>query len=458
MSRKRKPSKFANLVGTLLLIGCIAALYMFMPVAITKENVEKHLQLFNTYVSKQSTDNNKEGSFTWGDISLEGWGFEKQALIANPSINLTDKIDGSKWTIATPSAVATPDRSPDILHFAVPGAITLSLNGDLKQTMTFSAPPKYSYFDGNREGMHTLEHDFKLPSQITLTPAKTTDDRGDKISTVVISYDGMPVLRSTVKPEAGERTILAEFSNLRISTDQVEQVVVTTLMSRYSEKKLPENAVEGSYSLMMTDLLLSQADGVMTPYSFSGDFKFATVPPAPLPTDVNPETTTPPKASTEFTISKMQLIASEFEIKLEGKVVASPDDPLLSGDILLEIKNAGNFLASKLVPSEVKPIVESALLKISGQAIDATTTVSLPIKREKNGTLYIGSLTFEELTAAIFADIMANQPTVTHLPENPPANAPGAAPVSPVATTPPPAVNLGILPTPPAPPAPAEKK
>ncbi|NBX02974.1 MAG: hypothetical protein EBR02_02690 [Alphaproteobacteria bacterium] len=435
-----------RIVGPIIIIGLVAYMAMSSSAAITKQNIEKNLQSLAKFVEKQAADSGREGKLTYGDVVFEGIGFGKRAIIHNVTLSLAEKsmTDTSKWSLSTASVVVVPDAFLDEkLFFHFPDPINVTENSDLRSTISFLEAPKFSYFDGTIKNVHSIEQVLTLPEKITITPALSVDDTTTpKTGVVEIAFDKSPVINSTVLPDSKERIYNLDIKNIKVSSAQTARLVASNIASHYSEKQVDENTLEGKYTLSLVEVLLLNGETVMKPYTFAADLNIKSKVQRTAETAEKPAITTTNLA--DVAINKLSLLSSEFEIKAEGKASAAVDDPLFFGDGTVTITNAGNAVASDIIPQQAKGPVSMALQKLTGAPVEAETQVSLPLKREKNGIFYINTMTFEELANSIFTDLMNAEQSQTApaaqddssvpttLPNEPPAAAAGAAPVSPV--------------------------
>ncbi len=113
----------------------------------------------------------------------------------------------------------------------------------------------------------------------------------------------------------------------------------------------------------------------------------------------------------EVVLNSFTFSNPEFKLSATGKFANIKGDPLTSGHIDVNIYNLPKFLESEIVEMENRQLVENALVKITGNSLEGQQQASFSAKREQNGVLYIGNVTFEELVASIFSSSFMSNPT-----------------------------------------------
>jgi|GEM_PF-3183454 len=441
-SRRKKPSKRANFFGFLALAVCIVVLVFFQGGSLSREKVEAQLKLHSDQLSEWAATNHKESKLSFGDITIAGLGHDTHAIISNVEFALADKgqMETGKWSATTASVTVAAASTLEALVFAMPEPIQVLLNNNLKLTITPSAPIKYYYTDMIKNAVPTQTHNFVLPEQIDFKPV-ADGDKASQAQPFSIAYDSNPLVRKVVLPASKQRDIEMKFTNFRLIRDEADAVVAPLLLSHYTDQLREDGALEGTYNLEMNDMLLLQANGMMKPYSYAADVSFVQTPPKPIEGDAEGAASI---GTTEVAVKSLSLVTNEFNINATGNIFSSTDDALLYGEGTIEISNAASFIGSSLVPMELKPIVEAALVKITGAPIGPETPVSITLKRDSHSPFFIGGKQFEELVTELLGDMLRSQPTITTLPEALPNAQDGAAPYAPVVSGP-----AGDLPAPP---------
>ena len=453
MSEKKKQSLFIRIVGPIVIFACLIYTGMGnIGTDFSRELLVQKLEALSQSFARHAHENGKEGKLTYGEITVTGWGFKKHATIKNISLVVSEKglLDTTKWTLSTATVEVTPDTFVEgQLYFTFPDPINIIENSDQKAVVTFPTPPKYAYFAGKKNKVNQVEHVVSLPASITITPSRSVDDVNvTKSDVLTVTYDANPTLSNIFLLDTKEHKSVVEFKNLKINGEEGARAVATLLSSKFDEKQISDTKLEGHYTLQVTDLLLLIGENEMKPYNITADLSTSSTLSHPRGKEGEPKPA-PVATSADIQINQLTLVTSDFDIKVDGKVSEAQDDPLLYGSANLTINNVANFIASELVPQQTRGALAMAIEKIVGTPVDATTSVLIPLNREKNGVFYINNLTFEELAASIFTDLMNapqdapgasidTTPQPSELPETSPADAAGAgaAPYDPVVSAP----------------------
>ncbi len=433
---RQKQPLIIRVFGPVIII--ILAIYVGLSSAmkVSRDVIEQHLQTLSALIERQAAAAGKEGKLTYGDITFEGFGFDKHAVISNVSISIAENVVtyNNKWSLSTSAIHIAPDAFLDSKFFiSLPAPINIIQNSELKYVVSYPTHPKLAYFDGVKGTSQIIEQSLSLPEKIIISPAQSVDDSGvSKSGSVEISYAPMPLLKSSQNNAEKHRDYDIEIKDLKIAGDEGVRLTAGAISSHYSESQVDEGKISGKYILSLTDLLVFGGESITHPYSIHADF------------DINSQS-----GVDDINIEKLSLIGSDFDLSLSGKVMSASDDPLLFGSAKLAVNNAGRFISSELIPQVAKGTIAMALQKLSGSPLEPNTHLELPLKREKNSQFYIGDTSFESLAAAVFNDMMQQQnedkapdaardtsPVPSTLPDAPPSAANGAAPYSPVISAP----------------------
>lgn len=368
--------------------------------AITTENIELRLQQLGAHLADEAAQHGKEAKLTYGTIEVEGWGYNKRATVDNISLELSEKTPLNtthRWSFSTVQMQVLPDPMlPNNLFFVFSEPVNVIENSQLKTIISFSAPPKYGYFDGRDSKEHAVIHSLRLPSQLILTPGKAVDEIENKGHTITITFDENPLMQLRLLPESHERTMVYGFRNVSIMSDDGSQATIAALESNVHETLGADNRPQGKSQLKVLDIVLRDHEKVSKAYSLITDIDYSGDAPG-----LEIGNWLSGSGASDMTINQMQLATDDFKIKMTGKVSLATNDPLPSGDVNLEIENVKQFLESELIPAMAKPSLTEALQKVTGQPVAALSHATLPVKREKNGVMYVGGVTFEELAATM---------------------------------------------------------
>jgi hypothetical protein len=444
-SGKRRYHPMSAALGVAILAASILVILFTGAPGMTQIDIEQHLKQFSTDIGSEAAGSGREAKFNWGNITIEGWGYNKHGMVDDVSFELAEKslLDTTRWTLSTAKMHVYPD--PSMLRrliFVFSEPVNVIENGQLKSIMTFSSPLKYVYYDGLLHKVHVIEHAVHLPEQITLTPAKTIDAASKDVpGNVMITYDKDPVWKFKSMPDSGERESEYLFRNMKIASQDGTQATIASISGGFKEKPGDDKRPLGNYKLAVIDLALRDSDKSTKSYSLSADINYT----GNLP-DMKQGRLVAATGDTELTLNQVQLTTDDFKVKASGTISMVNEDPLPSGKLDIDIDNVQKLVASELIPASSRRVVASALQKITGQPFESLTNVTIPLKREKNGLLYVGTVTFEELAAATFSDMLKNAPASeaapmpapspeTAVPE-PDNAAPDVVPVQPPAAAP----------------------
>ncbi|MDE3060523.1 MAG: hypothetical protein KGJ06_05880, partial [Pseudomonadota bacterium] len=266
-------------------------------------------------------------------------------------------------------------------------------NDQPRAIVSFSAPVKYGYALEHQGNNHYVLQSLHLPNRITLTG---TPSAGEPPMRTVITYDANPVLRVKIQQEQGLRDTLYEFHHVTVAMNDAVEATIASILGHFDGKTGPNGKPEGKYTLAVAGLV--PHGGNAPAYNLSADIDYSAEPPA------GPQGTV--AAGEQMQINRFELKSDLFSIHAAGTVVTAGDDPLPYGNVTLNIDNVPQFLASSLVPADMRPSVSDALQKITGAPAAAQAGAQIPMKRDKNGTFYIGNSTFEALAASALANML----------------------------------------------------
>ncbi len=394
--------RLISIIGILIMAAAIAVIMSSGASIINKEGIEQRLQLFSVHVADEAAKQGREGKFSYGAIGMEGWGYSKYAVVQNVSLEIAERsvLDTTRWTFSTTRMLVMPDPvTASTLLFVFPEPVNVIENSQLRTRVLFSDPLRYSYFDGMEKQAHTIVHAVYLPPQVTLAEAHAVDSPAGK-EEKIITYDPNPLVRLTVRPEVNEREGIYAFANLRITETNGQMITASSLVSRFSESGGEDGRPLGSYTLQVDDLALKgqKTYDINADVSYRGDMPFLTL-----------KDWTPAAGETDITLNRFSVAGEDFMVKASGAFSRATNDPLPFGSIMIEIDNLRQLLASDLVPEQAREPLADILMKATGQTAVPMVHTILPVKREQNGTLYVGQMTFEEVAASLLAKLFKSE-------------------------------------------------
>ena len=441
-SMKKCLNKKFSVIALLAVVAGGAALWFVWFGAsslMSKEIVENELQNLSAQISEEAEEQGKTAKFTYGEVEITGWGYNKKAVVHNPAIEVAVKgaPEGKNWLVSTDSVVAEADPTNAqraILSASAP--FNISEDGKQKSVVSFAEPLKYAYTQLNVDGFKSAVQDIFVPTQITISQVIAPVEGGSAPVAVapknqtIISFATAPTLQILSSAEKNKRIVSYDFSGLSVINDDGNKVTIGSIIGKFNkENSDAEGSASEKYSLALGDIVLANATHSSQPYAFNLDTAIAgtiTTPKAgesPVTTVADTPTPVAPTSvvSKKITLNEISLAGADFKIHAAGDISVESSDPLPSGLLNFQIDNLQKFLGSEIVPAEMRGVVEAVLEKMTGQPASKQENIAVPFKREKNGVLYLGNSTFEALTASVLGNVLTNRPaSAEHIPETAP--------------------------------------
>lgn len=406
---RRAPSALMRGVGVVILVASAAVVLLSGTSLITPEHIAAQLTRFGNYVATSAEARGKEGRFAYAGLDIQGWGYEKQGVIKNVTIELGEKslLDTTKWTFSTASVgVRSDSASASRLFFECAEPINIIFNGQLKTTLTGTSPIRYGVLEGQQNGQVFVQHTLALPPQLLFTFPAPVGEENEQHRRTILSYDAGPLLSIQDMPVGNTREVKAQFNHLKMVGSDGTLASADVVSGQMQETINDENKIDGRYSATVSGFSLGAGSTAGKPYNMNASFRYSG---DRAGLDI---TTLLPMMGTDaqMTLDTLSLVADNFTMNAQGNLATSLDDPLPHGAVDITIENAGNFIGSDLIPDHVRNGVLMVLEKISGQTLMPESRVVIALKREKNGVFYVGNVTFEELTASLLKDILLARP------------------------------------------------
>lgn len=411
-----------------------------------RDIVENSLQQLSQQLENAGRKYGKEVKLSHGKIDIEGWGYNKQAVVHDVVIEVTGDVIGHpmKFIFSTENMViSSGPGGPGQLIMLLSKPVNLSRNGVPVKSFVFSEPLLYSYAQMKTGGGQAFRHDIALPKKIVLLEpqpeniadgTKNSDGQVDN-EEAVLNFDKSPTAQILYMPEQRARATTIDFSGFTLSKHGENIITIGSFNTRINEGSGDaEGRIAGKYKLEIADMVLYKDKDSTKPYALKIDTDYTVDTNKQKTSDANPDASssftpdpslnnTGPDENRDVVVNEISLSNPDFKLIAAGKISNIKGDPLPSGDMNVEIDNLQQFMASEFVAMEGKTMIEAALVKITGQPLAEQTQVSIPMKREKSGIFYIGKTTFEELVSYLLStSIMLNQGSgVERLPEITPA-------------------------------------
>lgn len=397
----RKPaSPLLRGIGIVALIGSLAMIFSTGSNPVSPETVEASLKRFGDYVATDAAKSGKEGRFSYGEIEARGFLMNRFAMVHDVTLEIKKQtlLESVSWSLFTPQMAVVPDAiMAHRLYYVFGEPVTVRKNGQSAATIAFSEPLKYGQSESHGKKATFLNQVFKLPPSITITPAAP-----EGAGSVVIAYDKNPTVEITSAPEIGLRKSKYDFRHINVTAGTQKPLSIGAYTTELNEKKDEKGVVQGQYTMAMTDL---QTEATPKPCNVNIDIAY--VGDQPLLKLVGYVSSTP---DTSATVKTLALDCADFKITAEGTLGRAPEDPLPSGQLNVKLQNVKELMASQLLGQQGREMLSQVLVKITGQPVDTLTNAEIPLKRDKNGTFYIGDVTFEQLAASLFSNMIGTSP------------------------------------------------
>lgn len=426
MTSEKLNARLPAIVG-LMVLGVALANVLFEDVPnVSKESITQYLQKMGEHAAHEAAIAGKEGKLTFGDINIQGWGYEKYATVSNLDLELTDKSGGKNWGFTTPTITMAPDGvHTKRVNMTLTDPVTISENGQTKMTASFSQPVKWAYSDGIESRKHLIVQSIRFPKQITLTPYKSADDLMGKSTPITITSGNDSVVHTKNYPDLGTLDNEYQMREVTVDTGNGTQISLGELSSHLVQTPGHEHHVDGKYTLTVSDVVLHTVGKASKSYSVVANLDYTAKSPADKPEERSAD-----DGNVDIKLNKVMLADEDFRMTMEGNLTRVSDDRLPSGTIKLAIDNVGKFIASDLIPDMAKHAVEAVLPKIVGEPVRPSDSVTVMLRREKNGVFYVGNITFEEMATSLLAEMVS---AMNPLKDSGTAPAAVAAPESPKA-------------------------
>ncbi len=370
---------------------------------VTTTSVEESLKHFSDYVATDIAKSGKEGKFTYGAIEMKGWFFDRLAMVHDVNLEVKKQtlLESVTWALSTPQMAVVPDQVLAKRMYYVFGApIAIKKNGQDVASLSFSEPLKYGQLEARRGDSQSLMQNFKLPGSITITPTNLADG-----GNVVITYAKNPTVEITSSLEHSERHAEYAFKDIAVTSGETKPLTIGSLQSNLTEKPDDKGLLEGNYTLNVSAV---KTEANPKPCDIAADISYTGDQPL-----MKLAGFVAGSEATTVSVKKASLDCADFKVSADGSLARSPEDPLPSGALTLHLEQVSALFASPMLSDQSKAVLSQILVKVTGQPVDTLKNLEIPLKREKNGTFYIGDVTFEELAASIFTNMIGIPAPIT---------------------------------------------
>ncbi len=388
------------IAGIAILSAVLVMILLTGASVISQGAVEQRLQQFSSFVSQQAASNGKQGKFTYGAVGTEGWGYDRQVVVENVSLEISEKalLDTSKWSLSTTKMIVASDLTGGLL-FLFPEPVNVIRNSQVEAVLSFPTPLGYHFEEitGARPG---YAHTLQLPRELVFAPPGAVGDTHAQVRTLV-SYDANPLFTIRVFPQDKAFENETRFTNIKISEGEGTKIAIASVSSRQSEVVEQNGQVSGNAALSMVDIFSGEQDTSSKPSTFDLEFTYHGDAPG-----MNMHVLAPQLVNMTMQISKLSLSTDDYRVKAAGTLATLADDPLPSGTLDVEISDVEKMIAA--MPEMARPGMRAVLHKIVPVAPEPpSSAVSFVLRREKNGVFYVGGITFEEMMASLFSNMLS---------------------------------------------------
>ncbi len=399
-----------------------------------KPEVENFLQHLSSQLSENGSKYGRKIKLTHGGIDIEGWGHEKKAVIHNLAIEVspTDSVAPVVFTLSVDEAtVSTDPYDFQKLLIKISKPVNILQNGNLLYSLVGSEPVLYRYMLAQSSAIEAFHHDFTLPKHVSVMGKNSGNENNtSQVGQEQLSLDFVnnPVINFMIIPDRNTDSLTYDLSGVTIAMGGQKKLSIGTLKSQNNEEPGDEEGrISGKYYLDSDNIVLYKDQDSTKPYALNVDTNTTadaieakdldepkTSEDAPKDAMAMPGYENARKGALrnrEVVLNNFVISSNDFVVHAKGNFANIKGDPLPSGEINVDIENLPKFLESELVAIEGRAAVENSLAKITGQPVDGQEKASFAIKREKNGVLYIGNTSFEELMASLLSGIIMGSPS-----------------------------------------------
>lgn len=408
-----------------------------------KSGVENNLNKLSQQLSDIGNSYNKNIKLTHGVIEAGVWGVSRRSVVHNVKLEITGKTpeNMANFTVELGDVAIYADQyNPKKTLIEISGSINFYQYTHLVNSLNFSEPLVYSYLQTQPGSPPSFQNNIILPKKITLfthsqeaTPAEGTEMNslvsGGKEEKFSASFTVNPIIEFVSTGMDSLSSVSYDLSGLTVASGGRQKIIsFGTLKSQFNEEDGDDEGKKaGKYSFVADDVMLYKDEAVTKPYTFNinTNLVFDDVKKGLSATESSSDVLKNHFndnlnliENRDVTLNNVTLSNPDFQMRATGNFSNTAGDPLPSGAINIDIDHLQGFLGSELVAIEGKDLVESGLIKILGQPLTGQDQVAFTLKREKNGTLYVGNTTFEELVASVLSgSVIGNSPSGGRYPD-----------------------------------------
>ena len=408
-------------IGGVVLVGLVLFALSRGNEMIAKPFIETQLAKVAENIASQAALSGDGAKLTYGEVSVAGGIFNKKATISDLQLEYTVQLpfgNVQQTTINTPTAEVTADQiKSHAINIKFPEPFTLTREGYQPLSLTFDGKPIYTY----QFGEQLEEHQLDLPNHVILGVGTDSNDPVE----VAISYASGATLERQINQSTGENKSHIQFSNVTLTSNvESNEIRVAGFEVRSNERSGEPGIRQFKSQVDITDVEIQQLDKLSGPYSLgadvSGDYKVTKV-----------EEGVAGVTHVNMTVKQFNLKAKDYDVSVVGQFSRVPEDPMLFGSGDVTIQGLDAFRNSELIDINDDKLKDTVIGLVTGNQDVAAKEAAFTVKREQNGTFFIGQTTFENLIGTVVTHVLSQQKQPATAPAAPvPAEpAPAATPI-----------------------------
>lgn len=367
--------------------------------SVTKPYVESKLQLIAANIAAQAQISGDEAMFTYGEVKIEGGLLHNKIIVANPRLEYTANLpfgNVQKTDITTTRATVSSDSiSSNTIAVNFPDSIEVMRDGFAPISIMFSDVPEYEFSQISATEQHTLH--------VSPSFTMTTHVPGEDLVKMQVKYSAKPTLKRSINRQENKSDTEVLFQNLEISSSAEKGVMQFKKLSGVSsEEPSGTNARHFESSFEMQQFGIAKNDAPKGPYDLVLDINGTYL--APVKTEKGYEEV----RDMEVTIDKLQLTHKDYDVNISGAISVKPDDMMPFGLLNIGIKGLDAFRNSEFVPVANVTLKDAVIGAITGNEDAKLKDAFFTLKRDKNGTFFIGETSFENLVGLIVTQGLSN--------------------------------------------------
>lgn len=381
----------------LLLVMALSLLCILIPGTplLTKGRVEAQLSAFAAQVAQYAQETGNVATFTYGEVTISGMGYNKRARVAGPTLTFTRRtlMGQDVASISTPGMVIVPDTAGAArLSVEFPEPFTLASNDVPQSILTFhEGTLRYAVVREPGSEGPMLRHSLLPPPSFTLKPAP-----GRQGGDVAVSYAPGAEITSLYTPAQAKSDTRLALRNLSIAETGLT-INVASVSSTLLRKPAEGGKLAFDTAFALTDVEVKRGERAYGPYSLKISAEGTRV--------VAVDGALPPP-DTDVQLREFSLAGGKLRVNAKASFSRKADDSLPYGTADVQVENFSAFRDGTDFSPEMRAAVTEALSRIIGADAGKAEELLFSIRREKLGDVLIGSSNVEEVLTAFFSRLL----------------------------------------------------